>query len=135
MDSFIIDNVNKFSDVINCIINKIDNKRQFFIGFSGELGSGKTTLIKEILAYYFIDKNEISSPTYVLQNIYKNKDLVFEHWDLYRLNNYYFNEDDSVGSNIVFIEWYKKAENFEDFIDLIVNIEIISETKRRVSIS
>jgi len=50
----------------------------------GDLGSGKTTLVKGIAEGLNINQKKITSPTFVLLNIYKGK-IPLYHFDLYRL--------------------------------------------------
>lgn len=54
------------------------------IGLIGELGAGKTELVKGIATGLGIDPNEVTSPTYVLINEYQG-DLPLFHFDFYRL--------------------------------------------------
>lgn len=83
--------------------------------FYGELGAGKTTLIKELCKQLGVtDKG--SSPTFSLINEYQNKDekKIF-HFDLYRLKNeseiYDIGYEDYLFSgNYCFIEWPEKIE-------------------------
>jgi tRNA threonylcarbamoyladenosine biosynthesis protein TsaE len=54
--------------------------------FSGDLGAGKTTLIRALVAALGCT-DPVSSPTYVLQHLYPcHHEAVnqVEHWDLYR---------------------------------------------------
>ena len=52
----------------------------------GDLGSGKTTLIKSIIAQLTqINPHQITSPTFTYVNTYKGK-AVCHHFDLYRLS-------------------------------------------------
>ena len=52
----------------------------------GELGSGKTTLIKSIIAELTdINPHQITSPTFTYVNTYSGKALC-HHFDLYRLS-------------------------------------------------
>jgi tRNA threonylcarbamoyladenosine biosynthesis protein TsaE len=85
---------------------------------SGEMGSGKTTLIKQILISLNVIDN-ISSPTFSIINEYttKSKDLVY-HMDLYRINK--IEELEEIGffeylesGNLCFIEW---GDIIEDII-------------------
>lgn len=96
--------VNSFEDlkkVIDCIKKSGKN----IIILSGTLGSGKTTLVKEFVKSLGI-KEEATSPTFAIQNIYDNK--VF-HYDLY---NKGINEFLSLGlleelekNGYHFVEW------------------------------
>jgi len=55
------------------------------ICFSGDLGAGKTTLIKGLASSAAdCDEEIVNSPTFVYLNIYEGKKTVF-HFDLYRL--------------------------------------------------
>lgn len=53
--------------------------------FTGSLGAGKTTLIRELLRYIGIQE-PITSPTFNYMNVYTNKKgQKFYHFDLYRI--------------------------------------------------
>lgn len=53
---------------------------------SGNLGVGKTTFAKGIVAYFNKHKN-VKSPSFTLTNIYKTKTLDIYHFDFYRIEN------------------------------------------------
>lgn len=102
----------------------------------GELGSGKTTLIKGAAKYLGIKK--IRSPTFLYVFIYNLPNLNFYHIDLYRLKNKEewnflgFDEylDDKKG--IVFIEWADRIREIlpEKRTDVI--FEILDEKTRKI---
>ena len=79
---------NKFSsikelkEIARTLLKEI--KPGMIVGFSGKLGVGKTELIRQICSVLEVS-DEISSPTYTLENIYRAKDTEVSHWDLYRL--------------------------------------------------
>jgi tRNA threonylcarbamoyladenosine biosynthesis protein TsaE len=81
---------------------------------SGELGSGKTTLTKGIVAGLgAAQENDVTSPTYTLVHVYGQKGKVY-HGDLYRVDS--FQDFASLGMEdlfatpaIVVLEW---AERF-----------------------
>jgi tRNA threonylcarbamoyladenosine biosynthesis protein TsaE len=81
---------------------------------SGELGSGKTTLTKGIVAgLNAATEDEVTSPTFTLIHEYGGGQRVF-HGDLYRIENFHdFEtlglEDVFAKSAIVILEW---SENF-----------------------
>ena len=56
------------------------------IHLSGDLGTGKTTLVKEVLNCLGIE-NFINSPTFTLIEPYEINDLKIFHIDLYRVEN------------------------------------------------
>ncbi len=79
--------------------------------FTGSLGAGKTTLVKEILKNAGIDE-VTTSPTFTYVNIYKNKKgQTLYHFDLYRINSLEeflqqgFDEYLYVPGSWCFIEW------------------------------
>lgn len=56
------------------------------ICFFGDLGSGKTTLIKGVARGLKIRDTQVNSPTFVLMNVYQGRLPLF-HFDLYRLDD------------------------------------------------
>ena len=86
---------------------------------SGEMGVGKTTLIKELLSLYGVIDN-VSSPTFSIINEYLiDNDEVIYHMDLYRIKD--FAELENIGffeyiksKRTCLIEW---GEIIEELID------------------
>lgn len=82
----------------------------------GEVGAGKTTLIKEILKILKVNDN-VNSPTFSIINEYLSEDKkTIYHIDLYRIKN--IDELHSIGffeylesNNLCFIEWGNMIEN------------------------
>lgn len=56
------------------------------IAFSGDLGAGKTTFIKQIAKFHAIDPDEVTSMSFVLAREHKGK-LPIMHTDVYRLGD------------------------------------------------
>jgi len=89
------------------ILDQYPNERIFI--FRGELGAGKTSLIKEFCKTLGV-KEGVSSPTFSLINEYKAGDNKIYHFDFYRLKN--LEEAIDIGSEDYFfsgdyclIEW------------------------------
>ncbi len=88
----------------------------YIILISGEVGAGKTSLIKEILKIYKVNDN-VNSPTFSIINEYLTEDeKIIYHIDLYRIKN--IDELHSIGffeyiesNNLCFIEWGDVIEN------------------------
>ena len=86
---------------------------------SGEMGAGKTTLIKELLLHMSVIDN-VSSPTFSIINEYStSKDEIIYHMDLYRIKD--IAELDNIGffeylesGRTCLIEW---GEMIEELID------------------
>ncbi len=102
------------------------------IFLEGEVGSGKTTLVKGFAESLGID-DVITSPTYGYKKEYKG--LV--HYDLYLSKKMKKKEIKSLISedledNIVVIEWGEKIPKIDSSI--IVNIKHVSETTRQITV-
>jgi tRNA threonylcarbamoyladenosine biosynthesis protein TsaE len=81
----------------------------------GELGSGKTTMVKGIASALGIDERDIASASFVIIVEY-NSTIPFYHIDLYRVEGDKVQElglQDYVGKNgITVIEWAEKAADY-----------------------
>ena len=115
-----------------------ENSNSKIILFEGDLGSGKTTLIKN-LCYELGSIDNVSSPTFPILNIYDNKKNKIYHADLYRVENIKdLNEIgffDIVNTNDwLFVEWPKKIIDLIDKPFSIVNIDIEDDNMRKIEL-
>lgn len=117
--------------------------------FHGDLGAGKTTFIKALASYLTgVSKDEVSSPTFTLLNIYEGK-IPLYHFDLYRLKdeedflNLGFDEILTSNSGVFCIEWVERIlpliENLkkssQDTLRILnLHFKVIEETKREIII-
>lgn len=133
MKNSIIYSLNTIDKAVS-VISDLFQKYSIFT-FTGDLGSGKTTLIKKILVQNGVT-DLVTSPTFNIVNIYGNK---FYHFDLYRIKSDQefiangFHEILSQTGILIFIEWPEIILNSKDFLNLKIckiKIEYISETKR-----
>ena len=101
----------------------------------GELGSGKTTFVKGI-AKAIGAKEDVSSPSFVIMNIYNGKKKIF-HLDLYRINS--INEIefvyDFIREGIIIVEWGEKIKDEIDGKIIEVHFKILSENEREIIIN
>ena len=86
------------------------------ICLQGDLGSGKTTFVKGLTKGLKIDPALVSSPTFVLMNIYAGRLEVY-HFDLYRLDDprqisQIGMEEFLSGRGVSVIEWAEKLGPF-----------------------
>ena len=116
------------------------------IGLSGELGAGKTEFVRGA-AMVIGAQDDVSSPSYTLQNIYKRSNVDIKqsseceintiyHWDLYRagidLNELLEGKHDA--KSVTFIEWVEKFPEIEGMLDIKIGVEVVDETTRQFTI-
>lgn len=130
---YTLDTIHVVSDHIKDLINNYT----IFL-FEGDMGSGKTTLIKQVVKDIGISEN-VKSPTFSLVNEYIENDLIIFHFDLYRINKE--NELDNIGfyeyldsGKLCFIEWPNIAiQNiYKDYV--LIKISVISDSEREIEI-
>ncbi|MEY3921386.1 MAG: hypothetical protein RL634_1147 [Bacteroidota bacterium] len=119
------------------------NPTSHIICFEGELGAGKTTLIKAVCRKLGVKEN-VSSPTYSLLNVYhtegnKNFQEVI-HIDLYRLSG----EEEAMragieeyifSGNYCLIEWPQKAPGILPEHYLRVRLTVLDSDERMIELS
>lgn len=103
------------------------------IALLGTLGAGKTTFVRYFMRALGFEE-EISSPTYVLQNEYLLKDgRVVEHWDLYRLKGGIEELEEAPRENCLrIVEWACRDQEFLDSVDACLEFLIEEDGSRRV---
>lgn len=107
--------------------------------FHGEMGVGKTTLIKQLCKSLGVTE-ATSSPTFSLVNEYQANDnqLVY-HFDFYRLKNEIEAMDMGVddylySGNWCFIEWAEKIPSLVPEHHSVVTIELLPNGKRSLEL-
>lgn len=127
--------LNDVNSIANQVINNLTSKTIFLYG---DMGVGKTTLIKAIVKALGSD-DEVSSPTFSIVNQYELGDDKIYHFDLYRVKSldeaYNFGiEDYLYSNNWIIIEWPELIEDIlSDKIDSIY-LKIESENCRQLLI-
>lgn len=100
-------------------------KTKDIIVLNGELGSGKTVLMKGIASFFGL-KNEVASPTFTIVNEYNAKDLNIFHFDVYRLkDSVQFTETigtDYFENGLCIIEWGHIIEDILPKNTIYINI-------------
>jgi tRNA threonylcarbamoyladenosine biosynthesis protein TsaE len=116
------------------IINFAGTNRIFL--FYGDMGAGKTTLIKALCSTLGSNDN-ITSPTFAIVNEYVGAKSNIYHFDFYRLKSQ--NEALDIGSdeyfysgNYCFIEWPEKVPDILPDKYIRVNIEALADNSRKI---
>lgn len=132
------DTKNLGQEIANEILKRKD-KSAFIVFLDGDLGTGKTTLVKEIIFALGI-KEKVKSPTFTIIEPYELNDKNIYHIDLYRINDpseleiiglrEYLNESEA----IIFIEWPEKSFGFLKKFDLKISLKHSSEKERKCKI-
>jgi tRNA threonylcarbamoyladenosine biosynthesis protein TsaE len=127
----------QLEEVAQKIIAENPNK---VILFHGEMGVGKTTLIKQLCKTLGVT-DATSSPTFSLVNEYQTaKNQTVYHFDFYRLNKEEEAldmgvEDYLYSGNWCFIEWAEKIPNLIPEAHSIITIELLADGKRSLELS
>ena len=129
--------LNQVPDIAKEIISSAKNK--LFL-FYGKMGSGKTTLIKEIVKQLGVDE-VASSPTFSLVNEYhSDKGEIIYHFDFYRIENEEEAFDIGVEEYLYsdhwcFIEWPEKVENLLPLESVVIKLTINPDNTRTIQIN
>ena len=136
--TFWLELIYKLSEIEKASNFVLKNVNRDVILITGEVGTGKTTLIKEYCKLIGVEET-VNSPTYTLINEYQNKRGKIVHMDLYRVKD--INEINELGffeyleNNIVIIEWPEIILKMIDIKYSMINITFINEKERKLSIN
>jgi tRNA threonylcarbamoyladenosine biosynthesis protein TsaE len=104
----------------------------------GDLGAGKTTLVKGIAEGFDAARAEdVTSPTFTLVHEYRSPTVTLYHIDLYRIDTERELEslalDDLLAPNcILLIEWGEKFPRLRRDRDIEIALERVGETGRSI---
>ena len=107
----------------------------------GELGAGKTTLVKGIAeAFQAASEDDVTSPTFSLVHEYHGPAVNIYHIDLYRVDTARELEtlalDDLMAENsVLLIEWGEKFPHLERERDVEIALERVGESGRRIQLT
>ena len=120
-------------------ILKRKGEAAFVVFLDGDLGTGKTTLVKEIIFALGV-KEKVKSPTFTIIEPYELNNENIYHVDLYRIIDpteleiiglrEYLNESKA----IIFIEWPEKSYGYLKKFDLKISLKHLSENERKCRI-
>ena len=137
MQTITIDSQSELRNVADAILQNLDGRS--IVAFYGQMGAGKTTLIREIVALLG-SEDVVTSPTFALVNQYSTADgdAVY-HFDFYRINKleeafdlgyeeYFYSGD------LCLIEWSEKIGELLPEDVMTVTIHVNSESSRTFEI-
>ena len=125
-----IDSLNKLHELADAVIEALDGRS--VVVFRGEMGAGKITLIREILARLGSEHN-VTSPTFAIVNQYTTADCrPIYHFDFYRIDRieeaYDFGyEEYFYSGDLCLVEWPEKIE--ELLPDDVMTVRITADTE------
>ncbi len=118
----------------------IDNSKSRVLLFYGAMGSGKTTLIKEISKQLGVG-DVTSSPTFSLVNEYhSDKAGLLYHFDFYRIKD----EEEAYDMGIeeyfdndawCFVEWPEKVQNLLPLDSVVIKLTINPDNTRTLELN
>ncbi|HXN54422.1 MAG TPA: tRNA (adenosine(37)-N6)-threonylcarbamoyltransferase complex ATPase subunit type 1 TsaE [Mycoplasmatales bacterium] len=112
-DFFSIKNLRDLEQFSINLVNVME--KGCFVAINGEIGVGKTTLVKYVCKYLGIKEN-VTSPTFMLMKRYwiEKLDCYLNHFDFFRISDdkesFVFNEYKN--ENINMIEWANFSPSF-----------------------
>jgi tRNA threonylcarbamoyladenosine biosynthesis protein TsaE len=107
----------------------------------GDLGAGKTTLVKGIAeGFDAASEEDVTSPTFTLVHEYRAPSVNLYHIDLYRVDTERELEtlalDDLMAENgVLLIEWGEKFPHLERERDVEIALERVGESGRRIQLT
>ncbi len=120
---------------------KNQEKKATLVHLSGDLGSGKTAFVKKIAKIFKI-KEDVISPTFVIEKRYKIKNKNFPwknliHIDAYRLEGKDFSflnleEEIKNPENIIFVEWAESMGKFFPKKTEKISFKFLDENTRQI---
>jgi len=108
----------------------------------GDLGAGKTTLVKGIAeGLHAGSHDDVTSPTFTLIHEYQGPDINLFHVDLYRIDTP--RELDTLGldelfaedGNLVLLEWGEKVPRFQKEREVEISIERRGDQERKIMVT
>jgi tRNA threonylcarbamoyladenosine biosynthesis protein TsaE len=124
------------------ILKKGPREKAVVVALMGELGSGKTVFAQGFAKALGVKEN-ILSPTFVIERVYEIKNKKFRrfiHIDAYRINDCNevialdWKEIIADGKNIVLVEWAEKLKNIVPEFYYLVRFEHRGGNQRSIDI-
>ena len=137
MRTFHITSQDELPQVAEAVIRSLG--RRTVVAFRGEMGAGKTTLIREIAAELGA-KDTVTSPTFAIVNQYKGDgNRRIHHFDFFRIDDLreacdFGYEEYFYSGDLCLVEWPEKIEPLLPDNVMTVRITVDSDTARTFEI-
>ncbi len=111
------------------------------VALVGELGAGKTTLIKGLARGLGVPEEEVISPTFMLIREHRGGRVPLFHVDAYRISDPDELREIGIeeyllsGEGITVIEWAERVEGLLPPGCIRIELEVLSATERRITIT
>jgi tRNA threonylcarbamoyladenosine biosynthesis protein TsaE len=109
------------------------------IALEGDLGAGKTQFVRGLVKGLGGDGRAVSSPTFVLLNVYDQGRLTVFHLDAYRVHG--ADDFEAIGftelleqGGVIAVEWPQRVPNLLPERRITVRITATDESSRRIEI-
>lgn len=106
------------------------------LGLTGELGAGKTCLVRGLAGGLGADPEAVHSPTFVIATEYPGGRLPLHHVDLYRLDgplaDTEFLRDVVYGDGVAAVEWFERLQPGAEDEVLVVTLRYDGDDRRVV---
>jgi tRNA threonylcarbamoyladenosine biosynthesis protein TsaE len=109
------------------------------VALHGDLGAGKTQFVRGLVRGLGGNPRAVSSPTFVLLNVYDAGRLTVYHLDAYRVGG--AEDFEAIGfaelldqSGVVVVEWAERVKDLLPANSINVSIEPLGEQRRRIEI-
>ena len=104
------------------------------IGLRGDLGAGKTTLVRGVAEGFGIPVEKVKSPSFTMINEYSGMETPFFHIDLYRLDlrvsDMFSLREYLYGDGVCLVEWAERLG--EDVEALHLSLTFVAENRRKL---
>lgn len=134
---FLIETEDQLGGIVSELLVYMEQYR--VVCFNGEMGAGKTTLIKAICRALGVE-DSMSSPTFSIVNEYRDRsDQAIYHFDFYRVDNLREAWDIGVeeyfySGDLCLIEWPERIKELIPDNHLEISIKLVGENTREITV-
>ncbi len=134
--TFFCSGIEELPSIADNILENFESEKVF--AFFGEMGAGKTTLIKALCRILGVKEN-VCSPTFALVNEYSAESHKIFHFDFYRMKSpeealYIGFEEYLYSDEYCFMEWPERIEPLLKRDYIAIEIEVLDTSNRKVSV-